>query len=61
MYTIFWLENLKERDHLEDLRVDSMRMGLGEIGWESVEWIHLVHNMDQWWALVNTVMNLRVP
>jgi hypothetical protein len=28
---------------------------------EVVEWIHLAHNRDQWWALVNTVMNLLVP
>jgi hypothetical protein len=25
-----------------------------------VEWVHLAPNRDQWWALVNTVMNLRV-
>jgi hypothetical protein len=28
---------------------------------EGVEWIHLAHNRDRWWALVNTVMNLLVP
>jgi hypothetical protein len=40
---------------------DSIRMGLGEIQWEGVDWIHLVQDRDQWWAVVNTVMNLRVP
>jgi len=26
-----------------------------------VDWIHVAQDMDQWKALVNTVMNLRVP
>jgi hypothetical protein len=34
-----------------------VRMDLKEIG---VEWIHLVQDSVQWWALVNMVMNLRV-
>jgi hypothetical protein len=44
MHTIFLLENLKGRDHFEDLGIrqeDNIRMGLREIGWEGVEWIHL--------------------
>jgi hypothetical protein len=36
-------------------------MGLREIGWGSIDWIDLAQNKDQWRALVNTVMNLRVP
>jgi len=24
MHTVFWLENLKERDHLEDLGIDGI-------------------------------------
>jgi hypothetical protein len=36
------------------------KMGLREIGWEGVEWIHLAQDRDQWWALVNMVMNLQV-
>jgi hypothetical protein len=36
-------------------------MDLREIGWEDVDWIHLTHHRDQWWAVVNTVMNLQVP
>jgi hypothetical protein len=36
-------------------------MDLMEIGWEDVDWIHGVQDWDQWRAVVNTVMNLRVP
>jgi hypothetical protein len=36
-------------------------MELGEIGSGGMEWIHLSQDMEQWRALVNTVMNLRVP
>jgi hypothetical protein len=39
---------------------DGIRKDLREIGWGSVEWIHLVQDRDQWQSLVNTVMNLRV-
>jgi hypothetical protein len=36
---------------------NGMRMDLREIGWRSVDWIHLAQNRDRWRALVNTVMN----
>jgi len=32
-----------------------------EIGLEGVDWIHLAQDRDQWRAVVNTIMNLRVP
>jgi hypothetical protein len=32
-----------------------------EIGWDGVDWIDLAQDRDQWSALVNTLMNLRVP
>jgi hypothetical protein len=34
-----------------------IRMALREIGWGSVEWIHLAQDWDQWRAFVNMVMN----
>jgi hypothetical protein len=40
---------------------DNIKMYLRETGWEGVEWMHLAQDRDQWRALVNTVMNLRVP
>ena len=36
-------------------------MGLEETWGNGVDWIHLAHNKNMWWALVFTVMNLRVP
>jgi hypothetical protein len=37
---------------------DWIRMDLREIAWGSVWWIQLAQDMDQWRALVSTVMNL---
>jgi hypothetical protein len=36
-------------------------MDLREIGWDGMDWIDLAQKMNKWRALVNTVMNLRVP
>jgi hypothetical protein len=36
-------------------------MDLRETGWDGVDWIELAHDRDQWKALVNTVIKLRVP
>jgi hypothetical protein len=41
--------------------VDSIKIDLREIGWDDMDWIDLAQDRDQWRALVNTVMNLRVP
>jgi hypothetical protein len=35
-------------------------MDLREIGWDDVVWIDMPQDRDQWRALVNTVLNLRV-
>jgi hypothetical protein len=40
--------------------VDNIKMDLTEIGWDGMDWIDLAQDRDQWRALVNTVMNLRV-
>jgi hypothetical protein len=40
---------------------DNIRMNLREIGWGGIDWIDLIQDRDHWRALVNTVMNLRVP
>jgi hypothetical protein len=41
--------------------VDNIKMDLGETGWGCVDWIGLAQDRDKWRALVNVVLNLRVP
>jgi hypothetical protein len=41
--------------------VDNIKIDVREIGLDGVDWIDLAEDRDQWRALVNTVMNLRVP
>jgi hypothetical protein len=41
--------------------VSFIKIDLGEIGWDGMDWIALAQDRDRWRALVNTVMNLRVP
>jgi len=36
-------------------------MGIGEIGWKVLDWMHLAQDRDQWWAVVHTVINVRFP
>jgi hypothetical protein len=41
--------------------VDNIRMDRGEVGWGVVDWIDLAEDRNRWRALVNSVLNLRVP
>jgi hypothetical protein len=40
---------------------DNIKMDIGEIGSEVVDWINLAQDRDRWRALVNMVMSLQVP
>jgi hypothetical protein len=41
--------------------VGNIKIGLRVIGWGGMDWIDLAQDKDQWRALVNMVMNPRVP
>jgi hypothetical protein len=41
--------------------VGNIKMDLREIGLDGMDWIDLAQYSDQWRALVNIVMDLRVP
>jgi hypothetical protein len=41
--------------------VDNIKIDVIEIGWDGMDWIILAQDRDKWRALVNTIMNFRVP
>jgi hypothetical protein len=41
--------------------VDNIKIDLRKIEWGIMDWIDVLQDRDQWRALVNTVMILRVP
>jgi hypothetical protein len=41
--------------------MDIIKIDLRETQWDGMDWIDLAQDRNQWRALVNTVMNLRVP
>jgi hypothetical protein len=40
--------------------VDNIKIDLRDIGWDGMDWMNMAQDRDQWRALVNTVLNLRV-
>jgi hypothetical protein len=63
VHTGFWWGDPREEDHLGDPGVDGriiLRRIFGK--WDGgMNWIELAQDRDRWRALVNAVMNLRVP
>jgi hypothetical protein len=60
-YIKFLSENLKRKDRLEDFWhrwEDNMNMDLREMGFESVDWIHLAQDRVQQCALLNVIMKI---
>ena len=55
---------VRERDHLGNPGIDwedNIKMYLQEVGCGVIYWIKLAQDRDRWRAIVNGVMNLRVP
>ena len=40
---------------------DNIKMDLQDLGWGDMDWIDMAQDRDRWRALVNAVMNIRVP
>jgi hypothetical protein len=62
MYRVL-VGNLSKIDHLVDSDIDGriILRHLQEVGCGGMDWIELGKVRDRWRALVNAVMNLRVP
>jgi hypothetical protein len=63
MHIGYWWESQKERDHREDQDVGGWTISkrILEIGCDCVAWIDMAQDRDKLRALVNMVLNLRVP
>jgi hypothetical protein len=55
--TSYTIGNIKNVARWED----NNKMGLQEVGWGGMDWIDLTKDKDRWRAIVNMVMNFRVP
>jgi hypothetical protein len=40
---------------------DNIKMNVQDVGWGGMDWIYLTEDRDRWRAVVNAIMNLRVP
>ena len=63
MYTgCWWGDPRKKRTHGRPRRRwENIKIDLQEVGYVGMDWINVAQDRDKWRAVVNAVMNLRVP
>jgi hypothetical protein len=61
MLISYWPEGERPLGRPRQKWADNIRIDLGEVGWDNVDWIYLAQDRDKWRALVNSVMNFWVP
>lgn len=54
----FWSENLKIKDFFMNIWENSIKMDLGEVVCEEMDWFNLTQGRVQWRAILNTIMNI---
>jgi hypothetical protein len=55
------LEGMRPLERQRCMWADNIKMDLREIRWNDMDWIDMAQERDQWKALVNTVLNFRIP
>jgi len=50
------MEEMKKR-----IQKDNIKMDLKKLRWQGVDWVQLAQDGVQWWAVVNIVMDIKVP
>jgi hypothetical protein len=64
VHTRFWWGDPREGDHLGDPGVrweDNIKIDFQNVIWVGMDWIEVAQDRDRWRAVVNVVVNLRVP
>jgi hypothetical protein len=57
----FWVESPEVVGRPKHRWEYNIKMDLKDTEWQAVGWLHRVYGRDCWWAVVNMVVNLRVP
>jgi hypothetical protein len=60
-YRILWESQKRPMGRPRRRLVNNVKIDLRDIGWDGMYWNAVAQDRDQWRALVNTVLNLRVP